>query len=583
MSIFGKGAAVAAAVVTKARGFLGMESMRRATPIASASDRIADYLGRAMEAGPFKAAGAMDDSSGGSSIKAAYAMTRPDISEAVLGFFVGQGFIGHQIAAYLAQHWLIAKACNMPARDAIRQGYNIVGDDGKELPPEVVHKLKKADERYRLNSHMEEFVTGGRVFGIRVALFKVMSTDPKYYENPFNPDGITAGSYKGIVQLDPYWLAPELDAASGSDPASLHFMEPTWWTIGGKRYHRSHLIIYRNGHVPDILKPAYLYGGVPVPQRIAERVYCAERTANEAPQLAMTKRTTAYATDAEKAAANWDGFRENLEMWAAFRDNYAVKVHDKESEGIAQFDTSLADLDAVIMSQYQIVAAAANVPATKLLGTTPKGFNATGEFEEASYHEELESIQTHDLTPLLERHHQMVMRSEIAPKMGGKVIATSVEWEKLDSPTAQEQAETQKVEAERDAALVTTGAIDHIDVRNRIRADRNSGYYGIEEAARGDLGEPPVTVNQPGTVAADAADPVRLVTNQRYIDPGIVSQKVAARDFRVQVSPVFVDETGNRYRIVIDGHHSLAAAQQVGQPPELEEGDYSGSDYAVIC
>ena len=30
------------------------------------------------------------------------------------------------------------------------------------------------------------------------------------------------------------------------------------------------------------------------------------------------------------------------------------------------------------MTQYQLAASVANVPATKLLGTQPKGFNATG-------------------------------------------------------------------------------------------------------------------------------------------------------------------------------------------------------------
>ncbi len=34
----------------------------------------------------------------------------------------------------------------------------------------------------------------------------------------------------------------------------------------------------------------YNYFGVSVPERIYERVYASERTANEAPQLAMTKR-----------------------------------------------------------------------------------------------------------------------------------------------------------------------------------------------------------------------------------------------------------------------------------------------------
>ena len=56
-----------------------------------------------------------------------------------------------------------------------------------------------------------------------------------------------------------------------SNPTSPEFYEPTWWRIGGQRVHCSHLIVFRNGQVPDILKPSYMFGGGPVPQRIAER------------------------------------------------------------------------------------------------------------------------------------------------------------------------------------------------------------------------------------------------------------------------------------------------------------------------
>lgn len=523
----------------------------------------------------------------GSSIKAAYAYGDNGLSDALLGFFLNNGFIGHQIAALIAQHWLIDKACSMPARDASRQGFEIVSDTGGELDVKLVQAMRKADERFKLNDHLLDFVRMGRVFGIRVALFKIESTDPKFYEYPFNPDAIMPGSYKGIVQIDPYWLSPELDQAAASDPSSLHFYEPTWWTIQGKRIHRSHLVIFRNGSLPDILKPQYLYGGKPVPQLILERVYNAERTANEAPQLAMTKRTTIFATDTTQAFANTDQFNSRLADWVAYRDNFAVKVLDKEADEMTQMDTSLADLDAIIMTGYQIVAAAAGVPATKLLGTTPKGFNATGEYEEASYHEELESIQTHDLTPLVERHHVCVMRSIIGPANGGTITPTSVVWNPLDSPTAKEVADVQLVEAQRDAALVSAGAISGDDVRERLSKDRESGYHGIELLAdNGELpeaGQPGVAAPGPVQAGDSMDDPVRLVSNQTYLDPNIVAAKLAMGDFAVQVSPLFVSAAGERYRIVIDGHHSLAAAQQAGVPPVLVEGDYLGSDYATVA
>jgi len=572
--------AVVASVVHRARGFFGFDTAPR---IGRGERMFNASLARALAVAPIAQTGVMDDSAGVQTIKRAYGGSGGVLSDALTGWFLAQGFIGHQLCAYIAQHWLIDKACAMPARDAIRQGYTVVSDDGGDLDTKVLHTIKKADERFRLNHHMRQFVSRGRVFGIRIALFRVESTDAEYYEKPFNPDGVTPGSYKGIVQVDPYWCSPELDSAAAADPSSPNFYEPTWWNINGKKYHRSHLVIFRNGDVADILKPVYLYGGVSVPQRILERVYAAERTANEAPQLAMTKRSTVFATNIEEAMADEEKLIERLASWAQYRDNYAVKLIDKEGDSVTQTDTSLADLDAVIMSQYQIVAAAANVPATKLLGTTPKGFNATGEYDESNYHEELESIQAHDLTPLVERHHLLVMRSHVMKACNlSAPLSTSVVWAPLDSPTATELATTNKTKAEADAALVTAGAIDAIDVRNRIRQDRDSGYYGIEEATP-ELPDEPVTENVPGAVAADSIDGVRLVTNQTFVDPGIVSEKIALSDYDVQVTPVFVDAQGNRYRIILDGHHSLAAARQAGVAPTLIEGDYGASDYVVIA
>lgn len=134
----------------------------------------------------------------------------------------------------------------------------------------------------------------------------------------------------------------------------------------------------------------------------------------------------------------------------------------------------------VIMTQFQLVAAAAEVPSTKLLGTTPKGFNATGEYEESSYHEFLESLQEHDISPLVERHHQLLIRSEVEPKFSTGDFTVDAVWNPVDSPTADEQTDTNLKKAQTDTALSAAGAIDGVDIRNRLINDKNSGYNGIE-------------------------------------------------------------------------------------------------------
>ena len=400
------------------------------------------------------------------------------IPEAQIAWYAGQSFIGYQLSAMIAQNWLISKACLMPAKDATRNGFEITINDGTEVAPEVLDDIRKMDVKYKLNYNLIQLVQMGRIFGIRVAMFIVENDDPEYYAKPFNPDGVTPGSYKGISQIDPYWITPQLDNDAAGNPASINFYEPTWWIINGKPVHRTHLIIFRTEEVADILKPTYIYGGIPIPQKIAERVWAAERTANEAPMLALTKRVDVLNLDLAQATAQFPSFEQRIRQWVFERDNYGVKVLGLD-EDMKQFDTSLADLDAVIMTQYQIVAAAANVPATKLLGTTPKGFNSTGEFEEASYHEELESIQSHDLTPLIERHHLLLIRSEICPKYKIKPFNTTVSWNALDALTEKEQAEINRFKAEGGERLILSGSISPEEERQRIMTDPHSGYTGL--------------------------------------------------------------------------------------------------------
>lgn len=394
------------------------------------------------------------------------------VPEAQASWYASQMFIGNNMCAVIAKHWLVDKACNMPARDAIRQGYDIDCDNDDDRA--ISKKLRKRDKKYRITHQLKELVHFGRVYGGRLALFIVETSNPKeWYENPFNIDGVTKGMYKGIKQIDPQWVTADLTDANIQDPASMDFYEPTYYVIGGRKYHKSHFIKFVPFPVPNVLKPLYNYFGVSVPERIYERVYASERTANEAPQLAMTKRLLTIGM-ADVEGMDELTIRQNILEFIEMRDNYGVQAVGKE-DVVQQFDTSLADLDATIMTQYQLVASASNVPATKLLGTTPKGFNSTGEYEEANYREELESIQSNDLEELLQRHYDMLMRSDGLP-----VTEISITWAPLDSPTAVESADIELKEAQTDVALASTGAIDGLDIRKKLASNKASSYYGIE-------------------------------------------------------------------------------------------------------
>ncbi len=403
------------------------------------------------------------------------------VPESLLQWYGSQGFIGYQMCAFLQQQWMINKACTVPAQDAVRKGYEITINNGEEIDTKIQNEIKNTlDKEFQIMPNLIEFIRMGRVFGVRIALFLVDSPDPEYYEKPFNIDGVGPYQYKGISQIDPYWITPELGLDAASHPASKYFYEPTWWRVQGQRIHRSHLVIMRHAEVADILKPTYFYGGVSLCQQIYERVYAAERIANEGPMLSLTKRSIIYKTDLSKAVANPGLLQQKLEQQRYLMDNYATRVIDTVDD-VVQLDTALADLDAVLMAQSQVVAATAYMPAVKLLGTTPKGFNATGEYEEAVYHEELESIENTHATPLLDRHYLLLIRSHIAPKYGIAPFEVTVKWNPLDAMTAEEEAMLNKLKAETGAILSTSGAITGEDERRRLISDPMSGYNGMDE------------------------------------------------------------------------------------------------------
>ena len=64
------------------------------------------------------------------------------------------------------------------------------------------------------------------------------------------------------------------------------------------------------------------------------------------------------------------------------------------------------------------------------------------------------------------------------------------------------------------------------------------------------------------------------ISSQRFLDQNIVNAKIAASDFVVMTATI-IDDDGEEYAVIIDGHHSFEAAKQTGNEPVFEESDYN--------
>ena len=395
----------------------------------------------------------------------------------IFRFYGRHSFLGWQILAMMNQNWLISNACSIPADDAVRPGWkNVI----KSVSGEDMDSAEFTDatlKKYNLAEKCRQHAKNSRVFGVSYALPVIDGID---YSKPFNLDGILPGTFRGISVIDPIWMTPQWSAGALNNPASPSFYEPTYYqTNGAGRIHASHVIKLVHEEVPDLLKPSYYFGGLSLTQEIYERVYAAERTANEAPLLALTKRLLVVPTNLKTLAGKpklaWD----LIKMLVFGRDNQGIYFTEEgEKSAVHQIDTSLSDLDAVIMSQYQLVAAIARIPAHKLLKTDPKGLNNNGEYTIKDYNQELQSLQEKALRPLIERVNAIVMRADFPRLKGVKEIIT--EFNPIDMPTEQEKANVENLQAQAASTLVTAGILSPEEVRTALRAEKGGKYAGID-------------------------------------------------------------------------------------------------------
>ena len=412
-------------------------------------------------------------------------LARFPINPRILKHFQARRWVTFSANAILATHEVINLCCTIPGKDAIAHGYKVVcssHDHGKTEEAReghaanearFLHDIKVAADKMGMNDICAELNYKKKVYGVGIAIPRVKfkkdakspsdpsGNTPYSYADEYNPKMIEPGSYKGFAVVDPIWLTYDWDEESMSDPISPFFQVPTWINTHNRRIHRSWIIRVLNSEVPDVLKPAYYYAGLSLTQMIYERIWCADKIANEAPLLAMTKRL--LITDGNIEQMIGDPRHTNIFFKAInyFRDNFSVFVK-KPSHNVTQLDTNLGELSALTSQQYQLCAAISQIPVTKLFKNVPTGLQSTGEYEWDDYAQTLNTIQNNDYTPLLRKHFDLYCASFYPDRND---IRLDIEWNPIDVPKEKEQVQMSSQYAQFVANLYAQGVVTVSEAR----------------------------------------------------------------------------------------------------------------------
>ena len=130
-------------------------------------------------------------------------------------------------------------------------------------------------------------------------------------------------------------------------------------------------------------------------------------------------------------------------------------VVDAEDGSMDQFTADFAGLPEVVRMLLQVVAGAADIPLTRLLGTSPTGMNATGESDIRNYYDRLKAEQENEIAPGLNRIGEAVIRSALGTMPDGCTLEFNPLWQLSEK----EQADVDSTNA---STLSTLGSSGHV-------------------------------------------------------------------------------------------------------------------------
>lgn len=397
------------------------------------------------------------------------------VDRSMHNFWMGMSMPAQQIEAAYRSSWLIRQIVDIPAQDETRAGRDWDADD------EQIAKIEAEEKRIALWAKVRQARILGRLGG--GALFINLGDDPS---RPLPP----TVRPEQIENLVPLYRTQLTLGLPDDDVLSPYFNEPVDFrlnTAARPLIHRTRLVFFKGLMVPGMHFTSYddRFWGDSVVQVV-----------NEAVQNATTA-TAGFAALVDEAKVDVFKFAKLAETLA--QPGGEARVMQRVN--LATTDKSLnrsVTLDAedawetrtlnfsgakdMITTLMGIAAGAANIPATKLLGKSPDGMNATGEGDEKVYKDAISASQESDLRPALEQLDAVVLPSAGAPK--------DLTWKfsPLQHLSEKDEADIENKEADTVSKYVTSALVPESAlakaVQNRmIESGRWPGLKeGIEEA-----------------------------------------------------------------------------------------------------
>jgi phage-related protein (TIGR01555 family) len=383
---------------------------------------------------------------------------------------------------------MAARIINRPVEDALREGWEFIADGDKGALEAFNARVDELD----LTPKVQQAWIAARRDGGSL-LMPGIDDGAKDLAEPLNERTIKTFSWVTLLTR----REAKVDSVY-TDPTSPKYGEPEFYRVGNDAAGRRGAAAVKRVHESRVIR----FDGVPTSREVRTsqdgwddsvllRPYTALRgfgVSWESVEVVLSEFVlTIFRMKglAEKVAANaTDAIQKRTELLNLQKSILRGMLLDAD-ESFERQTVSVAGL-ADLLDKFAVrLAAAAEIPATILLGQSPAGMNATGESDVRQYYDRVAGMRNDYLRPRLNRLVTLMLRAKTGPTRGREPANWRIAFPPLWQETAKEKAELRRIQSQTDIAYIDAGVLlpDEVAV-NRFGGDEYSPDTVIDRAAR---------------------------------------------------------------------------------------------------
>lgn len=361
-----------------------------------------------------------------------------------------------QLDAAYQTSWLARQIVDAPAEDMTRE-WRTIKSDAADI-------IRAEEDRIGLPSMVSEATSWARLYGGAGIL---MLTDQPL-DKPLRLDRIKKGSLQRLIVFDRFDMTPS--DLNVSNILAANYLQPEFYTLvgGAQRVHWTHFARFNGAKLPRRQRTQTQGWGDSELRKCLEDVMdivASKDGIAELMQEANVDIITRQNLSDELASDQDEAIMSRYALFSQMKSLVQLALLD----GNETYDRKTLDLSGtapVLELLMTWISGAAEIPVTRLFGTSAKGLNATGEGDLQNYYNSLSAKRVTQIEPGLRQLDDVIVRSAL----GSFPEDFNYVWNPMQMLDEEAVARAAKLRMEIDVGYLDAGVVMTSQVQRNLQA-----------------------------------------------------------------------------------------------------------------